>query len=158
MSSSPKESERVLRVSTDDVPPDRRQAYWQEAIARLHLAVDLDPDRSAGFSAALTAVALDDVNLVQMQTTAMAWKRPGRARDRGGEERCLFIVGQGGQVDLEQDDRQVAVGSGDMVLIDSRLSCVFSVAAQASILALSLPRGALTERIGAIDGIAATQL
>jgi transcriptional regulator GlxA family with amidase domain len=44
------------------------------------------------------------------------------------------------------------------VLIDSRLPSTFVVPREASILALSVPRGALTERIGGIDGIAATQL
>jgi AraC family transcriptional activator of tynA and feaB len=158
VSPSPKESERVLRVSTDDVPPDRRQAYWQEAVARLYLTVDLDPDRSVDFAASLTAVALDNVNLVQLRTTAMAGSRPGRAKDSKGEERCLFVIGQGGEVELTQEDRRVAVGPGGMALIDSRLPCAFSVATHASILALSLPREALTERIGAIDGIAAAQL
>ena len=158
MSSSPKESERVLHVSTNDVPPDRRHAYWQEAVARLYLTIDLDPDRSTDFAASLTAVSLDDINLVQLRTTAMAGRRAGRARDRSGEERCLFIIGQGGEVELAQEDRRVAAGPGDMVLIDSRLPCTFSVATEASILALSLPREALIQRVGGIDGIAATQL
>ncbi len=158
MSSAPKESERVLRISTDDVPAARRQAYWREAVTGLYLPLDLDPDRSADLAASLAAVALDDVNLVQLRTTAQAGRHAARAKDRGGAERCLFIIGQGGEVELAQEDRRIAVGPGGMALIDSRLPCEFSVAREATILALSLPRDALTQRIGGIDGVAAVQL
>jgi AraC-like DNA-binding protein len=158
VASSARESERVLHISTEDVPPERRPAYWQDAIARFYVTLDLDPDRSAAFAATLTAIALDDVNLVRLTTTAQGGRRPGRLRDSHGDERCLFIIGQDGQVDLTQEDRHVAVGPGDMVLIDSRLPSAFDVPREATILALSVPREALTQRLGAIDGVAATQL
>ncbi len=151
-------SGRIVTASTENVPRDRRREYWEEAIARVHLRIEVVPKADTDFAASLFAVQLDDVTLVQVTSSAHSGRRSERSKDEQGQERCFFIAAQRGQIMLRQETREALLQPGDMALLDSRLSSEYSAADSIAFLGVSFPRAALTERIGGLERLNATVL
>jgi AraC-like DNA-binding protein len=151
-------SGRIVTASTEDVPRERRRAYWEEVVARVHLRMEMAPKEDTDFSASLIAVALDDVHLVQVTSTAQSGRRAERVKDEQGRERCLFIAAQRGRIELRQGTWESQLAPGDMALLDPRVASEYAVPDEAAFLGVSFPRAALTERIGGLERLGATTL
>ena len=151
-------SGRIVTASTEDVPRERRRAYWAEVVARVHLRMEMVPQDDSAFSASLIAASLDDVNLIQVHSTAQSGRRAERVKDEQGRERCLFIAAQRGRIELRQGSWESLLGPGDMALLDPRLSSEYAVPGDVAFLVVSFPRAALTERLGGLVRLGATSL
>jgi AraC-like DNA-binding protein len=103
-------------------------------------------------------VSLDEVSLVQVNTTAQSGRRAERVRDEQGRERCLFIAAQRGRIELRQGAWESLLEPGDMALLDPRVATEYAVPGEAAFLAVSFPRGALTERLGGLERLGAAAL
>jgi AraC-like DNA-binding protein len=151
-------SGRIVTASTEDVPRDRRREYWAEVVARVHLRMEMNPEADSDFAASLIAVSLDDVNLVQVTSSAQSGRRNERVTDEQGRERCLFIAAQRGQVSLRQGTWESRLDAGDMALLDPRIASEYAIPDGTAFLGVSFPRAALTERIGGLDRLTATAM
>jgi AraC family transcriptional activator of tynA and feaB len=151
-------SGRIVTASTEDVPRERRRAYWAEVVARVHLRMEMVPKPETDFTASLIAVSLDDVSLVQVNSTAQSGRRAERVKDEQGRERCLFIAVQRGRIELRQGTWEALLSPGDMALLDPRISSEYALPDEAAFLGVSFPRAALTERIGGLERLGATTL
>jgi AraC-like DNA-binding protein len=143
----------ILTGSTDEVPPQHRLAHWQELINRVHLRVEMTPKAKTAFTASLFGIALGDINLIQVTASAHSGRRRGGAKDAVGLERCLFMAAQRGVLTLRQDRRELVLMPGDLALIDPRLPIEYTAPDRVMFLGVSLPRQALTQRIGSLERV-----
>jgi len=158
MSSSLRMSGRIVTASTEDVPRERRRAYWEDIVARVHLRMEMAPQLDSDFTATLVAVSLDDLDLVQVNSTVHNGRRAERVKDEQGRERCLFIAVQRGRIELRQGVWESSLGPGDMALLDPRVSSEYALPEEAAFLGVSFPRAALTERLGGLERMGAATL
>lgn len=141
-------SGRVVAASTDDVPRERRARYWEEVIAGVHLPLEIETPQDSDFSASVVAIALADINLLQITCTAHIGRCGRLTKDEQGLERCLFVAAQRGQIVLRQGEREIELGPGDMALTESHTAMEYSVADHVTLLCMSFPSNDLMQRLG----------
>lgn len=144
-----------LTLSTDDVPPAQRLAYWQECIARVYLSISIAPLGEQPFGAKLRAHKLHDITVAEVTTTGQTGKRTVQA---SADERCLLLINLGGDVHVRHNDRDVSLLRHDMTVIDSRLPSEYWIPEGASMLSVNMPRRALAERFPMTNLFAAAKL
>lgn len=132
-----------LTFSTDDVPLAQRPAYWEECVARVYLALSIQPLGEAPFRAALKANTVHDITVAHSTTTAQSGQRFVQPAQ---DERCLLLINLSGTIHLRHNDRDVSLGRNDMTVIDSRLPSQYSIPEGAATLAVNMPRQALVDR------------
>lgn len=144
--------------STAGVRPQDRFDFWHAAARQYLIDHDARADCRLNFEARLGAAALGGLNLISFETSPMIFSHTSRhaAQDTGDE---LFVCRQlAGSLHLEQDHRQVALGSGDMALLDPRLPYSGRFSSGSGLLVVKLPRQRLEARIGRTHGMIARRI
>jgi AraC-like DNA-binding protein len=133
--------------STDDIRPADRFDSWHEVACRHVIDHDARPDCRSSFEATLYEASLEELVLFSIETSPLTLAHTERHIATTSDN--LFVCRQlTGVFRLEQDERKVALGAGDMTLIDPRFCYTGRRGERASTLILKVPRRRLEARVG----------
>jgi AraC-like DNA-binding protein len=136
----------VLRFSTDELPQEKRIAFWTEVVGRQLIKVEFDEIPEAPFSQ--TAV-LQNLPGLSMITGVGGGYRVRRTREftvKGNDDFILKIHLEGsGQ--FSQFGRDVTIGSGEAVLLSGKDVFSALIPVPVRYIAIGVPRHALWSRV-----------
>jgi AraC family transcriptional regulator, positive regulator of tynA and feaB len=154
------ESEITVKTvfSTLDVHPRDRFDYWHGVACANIVDHESHPECRQTFEAELQSGVVADIGLVLFKNSPMTvFRSPQHVKKVNSDE--LFVGRQlAGSLVLEQDCREVILGSGDIALIDPRLPYGAKFSAGSRLLLLKFPRRLLEARIGGTQGMTACSI
>jgi len=134
--------------STSNVEPRLRFDYWHDVACKELIQHDSVPDDRMAFSAILRRGTLSAAEVILYDHSAETVSHSLRhvtSADTGH----LFLCRLGlGRFRLDQVDRTGVLESGDMVLLDPRLTYAAAFPESSRVLVLKLPRLLVTDRLG----------
>jgi AraC-like DNA-binding protein len=138
-----------LRFSTDALPERERIAAFRELYGRKMLRLEIEPQSDTPFHADFALRVLPGVGIV---SSASSLLRVGRTREllADSDDNLILQIASTGGV-ASQLGREVDVGPGDAVLLSAADIGHFTYASAPEILAVSLPRAALTPLLRDFD-------
>jgi AraC-like DNA-binding protein len=134
-------------LSTEQVPPHERLAYWREVICAVFIQLDVTQTVSGRFRGAVRTTRAGAMTSTRILTDPMIAERSPRTLRAAEEDRCLLALQLHGRTLGSQDGRQVVLNPGDLALFDSRRSYLVDFQGERfDHLVLQFPHAALTER------------
>lgn len=134
--------------STSNVQPHERFDLWHAVACQAIVKHSSTPESRRTFEAEIEIGTFSDIGLVSFATSAMAVSRTAQ-HIAHAESDDLFVCRQiAGNLALEQDDRRVLLGTGDMTLLDPLLPYTARFSSSSKLLLVKLHRRALEARIG----------
>ena len=107
-------------VSTDQVRPAERHAFWTEAICRTFASVETRPLGSAAVSGHFEYVEMGEARLVRFDSSPQCYRRDARLVNRDGTDEFMFDFQCFGQSSLTQGANEGTIAPGYGVLYDAR--------------------------------------
>src|SRR5262249_31922147 len=107
-------------VSTDQIRPSERQAFWTDAISRSFAPVETRPLGSAGVSGHFDFVELGAAKLVRFDSSSQCYSRDARLVSRAGSDEFMFDFQRRGSSLMRQAGNEAAIEPGQGVLYDAR--------------------------------------
>jgi AraC family transcriptional regulator, positive regulator of tynA and feaB len=133
--------------STADARPADRFYSWHEVACRYLIDHDARPDCQLSFEAALSQASLEELALFCVETSPLTVVH-GERHIATSDDDLLVCRQLTGVLRLEQGDRKVALGAGDMTLVDPRFCYTGRRCEGARTLVLKIPRRRLEARVG----------
>jgi AraC-like DNA-binding protein len=134
-------------LSTEQVPPHERIAYWREVICAVFIQLDVTQTVSGRFRGAVRTTRAGSMTSTRIRTDPMIAERSPRHLRTAQDDRCLLALQLRGRTRGSQDGRQVVLGPGDLALFDSRRAYrVDFHGDRFDHLVLQFPHAALAER------------
>ncbi|WP_225727286.1 MULTISPECIES: helix-turn-helix domain-containing protein [unclassified Nocardia] len=109
---------RGIRLSTEDVEPAIRLDYWRRVMRDHLVEVDLRGPRGAEVCGRMVVGDLGAVRVVHMLNPPGESARTERLIRRADSDHLVVYVHQNGYCTIQQDDREVRLRPGDVVLVD----------------------------------------
>ncbi len=144
-------------ISTADVAPQRRSAFWHEAIASAYFPLDLEFRDAAHFEGALSNWEMGGVSLSRLTSGALQYKRLAHHFRAEREEHFLVTVPAQSEIYFAQGGRDVRCHPGGFILERSHEPYEFSHDDAADLWVLKVEAKALTLRLRAPDRFCSLQ-
>jgi AraC-like DNA-binding protein len=135
--------------STADLRPQDRFDAWHEVASRTILPHDAAPKDQATFQGEIEFGQIDKVRLLTWQATPMKVECNAAHIEKTASDDLMLLRFARGHCWSEQDDGRIVPQIGDMVLFDPMQPYTAGFEKSTLIEAMTVPRRALTERIGA---------
>jgi len=134
-------ADRVRRLSTDDVDPQRALAYWVDSVGRTLLELDIDTARREAFRATLQQSEFGPgrLNFIEASEQWMQRTRQSISRSRSSASFHLLQLRRG-EFALSQYAREVTIRAGECVLIDSKEPCRLTCPRDTACISLEFPQ------------------
>ena len=141
---------RLLRFSTDALPPHARLDAWREILSRKLIGVAIEPLTRRPFRAKATLRAQHGLCMgAGLIGASIHHRSPGLvARDN---DDLVLLVNLKGPFGLTQGDRELTLGEGDASLISCTQTGTFVRSAPGRLLCIRMPRDALVQLTPNID-------
>jgi AraC-like DNA-binding protein len=107
-------------VSTDQVHPAERKAFWTEAICRSFANVETRPLGSSAISGHFEFVEIGRARLVRFDSSPQCYSRDARLVSRAGADEFMFDLQRRGRSSLVQAANEGSIQPGYGVLYDAR--------------------------------------
>jgi AraC-like DNA-binding protein len=107
-------------VSTDQVRPAERHAFWTDAICRTFASVETSPLASVPVSGHFEYVEAGKARLVRFESSPQCYRRNARLVSRDGADEFMFDFQRCGQSSLTQGANEGTIAPGFGVLYDAR--------------------------------------
>ncbi|MBG6093104.1 helix-turn-helix domain-containing protein [Actinomadura viridis] len=134
-------------LSTEQVPPRDRVAYWHEVICSTFIKLDVAQTGGGMFRGMVRNHQIGPIQATRILTDPMTAERSRRHLRSAEEDVCLLALQLRGRTVGRQDGRQAVLEPGDLALFDStRPYLVDFQGRQFDHLVLQFPRAALRER------------
>jgi AraC-like DNA-binding protein len=133
-------------VSTDQVRPAERHAFWTEAICRTFASVETRPIASAAVSGHFEYVEMGEARLVRFDSSPQCYRRDARLVSRDGADEFMFDFQRCGQSSLTQGANEGTIAPGFGVLYDARRpfeDALYGEDGRAEVLIATVPAAAL---------------
>ena len=133
-------------VSTDQVRPAERHAFWTEAICRTFASVETWPIASAAVSGHFEYVEMGKARLVRFDSSPQCYRRDARLVSRDGADEFMFDFQRFGQSSLTQGANEGTIAPGYGVLYDARRpfeDALYGRDGRAEVLIATVPAAAL---------------
>jgi AraC family transcriptional regulator, positive regulator of tynA and feaB len=134
--------------STAEVHPRDRFDYWHDVACENLVGHSSRPASRRTFEAEIECGMLADIGLVLFENSPMQVARTARHIGRSDGDDLLVCRQVAGGLALEQDDRQVTLEAGDVILLDPLLPYVARFSKGSKMLVLKVPRRDLEARVG----------
>ncbi len=128
------------RWTTDGVPDQQIESYWQDCVRRSLLALDIDVDVTGGFSGTIQRRLIGrlQVNLVSVQGTQILRRTPSIIA-RCAHPRYVLIRMRAGQGWLRHRSGETPLLKDECVLLDSRDPYELTIGGRSESLSFHLP-------------------
>ncbi|MES9536567.1 helix-turn-helix domain-containing protein [Actinomadura sp. NPDC000600] len=134
-------------LSTEQVPPRDRIAYWHEVICSTFIQLDVAQTSGGRFRGMVRNHQVGPIQATRILTDPMTAERSRRHLRSAEEDVCLLALQLRGRTVGHQDGRRAVLEPGDLALFDStRPYLVDFQGPQFDHLVLQFPRAALSER------------
>ncbi len=133
-------------MTTDEVAPEERFAYWREAICDVFVQLDAEPVDDAPFDGTIVSSAIGSVELSDVVADAQHVERSPRQISKAREDLCLVSLQTAGVGLISQDGRSVLLRPGDFALYDATRPYTLDFRASFGQLVYQFPRASLVER------------
>jgi AraC family transcriptional activator of tynA and feaB len=134
--------------STAEVHPRDRFDYWHDVACVNLVGHSSRPASRRNFEAEIECGALADIGLVRFENSPMHVARTARHIATSDCDDLLVCRQVAGGLALEQDDRQVTLEAGDVVLLDPLVPYAAGFLKGSKMLVLKIPRRDLEARVG----------
>ena len=137
----------VESISTESLPPQRRAAFWNEAVCETFTQLEAHPYDLPRFNASLQRVELGELTLARALSRA-SLVRHSQARARRTEEQVFLLHLQAGGDSINlQDGREAVLRTGDFTICDSARPYDVRFDALNDMLVLRIPAASLRMRL-----------
>jgi AraC-like DNA-binding protein len=109
-----------ISVSTDEIHPAERQAFWTEAIGRTFAPVETRPLGSAQVGGHFEFVEIGRAKLVRFESSPQCYSRDARLVSRAGSDDFMFDFQRRGRSAMVQGKNEGTIAPGFGVLYDAR--------------------------------------
>jgi AraC family transcriptional activator of tynA and feaB len=109
-----------ISVSTDQVHPAERKAFWTEAICRSFANIETRPLGSTSISGHFEFVEIGRARLVRFDSSPQCYSRDARLVSRAGSDEFMFDLQRRGRSSLVQAANEGDIQPGYGVLYDAR--------------------------------------
>ena len=109
-----------VSVSTDQIHPAERHAFWTEAISRSFAPIETRPLGSATVSGHFEFVEIGAAKLVRFDSSPQIYRRDARLVSRAGSDEFMFDFQRRGQSSMVQGRNEGTIAPGHGVLYDAR--------------------------------------
>lgn len=106
-------------LSTADVTPAQRLAYWSDAVCATYVQLECDAAFDGPFEGEIAVDRLAALALTRVSSTAQVVRRTPSLIARADEDRFLVSIQTAGRGVISQDGRDALLGPGDFALYDS---------------------------------------
>ena len=144
--------------STTDVDPRHRFDYWHSVACENLVGHSSTPQCRQTFNAELEAGMLADMGLVLFENSPMDVARTAKHITQSQSDELFICRQAAGLLELEQNDRQLVLGVGDVTLLDPLLPYIARFSAASKLLVVKVPRRALAARVGRTRELTAISL
>jgi AraC-like DNA-binding protein len=107
-------------VSTDQIHPAERHAFWTEAISRSFAPIETRPLGSATVSGHFEFVEIGAAKLVRFDSSPQLYRRDASLVSRAGSDEFMFDFQRRGQSAMVQGRNEGTIAPGHGVLYDAR--------------------------------------
>ena len=107
-------------VSTDQIHPAERHAFWTEAISRSFAPIETRPLGSVTVSGHFEYVEIGAAKLVRFDSSPQIYRRGARLVSRAGSDEFMFDFQRRGQSTMVQGRNEGMITPGHGVLYDAR--------------------------------------
>jgi AraC family transcriptional activator of tynA and feaB len=107
-------------VSTDQIRPAERHAFWTEAICRSFANVETRPIGAATVSGRFEFVEIGNAKLVRFDSSPQCYSRDARLVSRAGSDEFMFDFQRRGRSSMVQAGNESTIQPGYGVLYDAR--------------------------------------
>ena len=141
----------VVRFSTDDFAPRDRFAVWRDAVGRGLLSVEVEQAGDGPFQATATMRAIGPIKMLSATTSGLIYRRPpGLVQN----DDLIFSLGATkGSLAQQRSREACAAEDGDALLMLGAEWSMVARADEGSVLALRLPRAALTASVRNVEDL-----
>ena len=137
----------IESISTENLPPQRRAAFWNEAVCETFTQLEAHPYDPPQFNASLQRVDLGEMTLARALSRA-SLVRHSRARARRTDEQVFLMHLQAGGDSINfQDGREAVLRTGDFTLCDSARPYDLRFDSLNDMLVLRIPAASLRMRL-----------
>jgi AraC family transcriptional regulator, positive regulator of tynA and feaB len=109
-----------ISVSTDDIHPAERHAFWTEAIGRTFAPVETRPLGATQVSGRFEFVEIGRAKLVRFDSSPQCYSRDARLVSRAGSDEFMFDFQRRGRSAMVQGKNEGMIAPGFGVLYDAR--------------------------------------
>jgi AraC-like DNA-binding protein len=109
-----------ISVSTDQIRPAERHAFWTEAISRSFAPIEIAPLGSVMVSGRFEFVEIGAAKLVRFDSSPQCYRRDAKLVSRAGSDEFMFDFQRRGQSSMVQGRNEGTIEPGHGVLYDAR--------------------------------------
>ena len=142
-------------ISTDQVAPRDRGAFWREQICDVFVELDCET-LAESFSGAIRDHKMGALQLSQVVASPHAVTRSKRQLARTNDDCLLVSLQMSGSCLVEQDGRSARLGPGDMAMYDSTRCYQLHFSGGFEQLVLKIPRATFSDYVAASEHVTAT--
>ncbi|HKY87791.1 MAG TPA: helix-turn-helix domain-containing protein [Pseudorhodoplanes sp.] len=110
----------TIAVSTDQIRPAERQAFWTEAICRSFAHIETRPIGASTVSGRFEFVYMGDAKLVRFDSSPQCYRRDARLVSKAGSDEFMFDFQRRGRSSMAQAGSESTIEPGFGVLYDAR--------------------------------------
>jgi len=144
-------------LSTDDVPLERRLAYWVDAVCSLYCDLECEPPPGGNISGSVEFRGIGDLTFTWVRSNGLAIRRTAERIRAGREDTHLMVLlPRKGSFVLHQGGRETSVQRGDFVFHDCARPYELRFGApDHALYALRMPRNLLARHVRNLDDLTA---
>ncbi|MEU8543838.1 helix-turn-helix domain-containing protein [Streptomyces sp. NPDC048717] len=129
-------------LSTADVPPAERAAFWQAAVTDTFVPMDVTLLEEFPAPATITGHALGDLRVARVHAGPQRMERGPGAIARGGADRLALTLQHHGTARMAHEDRLVELRPGTFAVTDVGLPCTAEFPEEFAFTVFHWPRAA----------------
>jgi len=148
---------KLRSISTNEVAPKLRAAFWREQICDVFVELDCDP-LDDGFYGSIKDHSSGSLQLSQVISAPQAVCRSKRQLARTSDDCLLISLQISGSCQVEQDGRSARINPGDMAMYDSTRCYQLLFSECFEQLVLKLPRSTLADYLATPERVTATRI
>lgn len=134
--------------STEGIHPRNRFDYWHEVACKSIVGHDSRPRDRPTFEAALKCVEVAEMQIIEFENSPMHFSRTPRNIAHSPDDFVLICQQIAGQMELDQNGRQVLLPAGEITIIDPRRPYVGQFVSKSRTMVFKVPWRALGARLG----------
>jgi AraC-like DNA-binding protein len=143
--------------STNKVTEMQRFDYWQDVVCKHCIPAASDSTFRENFEADIVGRSIGSLAVSRMSGPEHSWTRDIHSIRTGPEDNLWLSYMERGVGVLQQNNRTVVQGDGDMVLYDAARPFTYSIAPE-SLYIVRIPRELLRHRTARAENLVATSL
>jgi AraC family transcriptional regulator, positive regulator of tynA and feaB len=155
---TPAAAPEVITATTAGLADRDKFDFWHDVVCRTVVDLECRPQGKDQFDASVQGVRFNAFSLSSIEATAHRVSRLPSGISRSGSDALIFNFVVAGRALAEQDGRSVVLGPGDGAVCDAERPYTLRFDNAFKVLAVKLPRAALSHRAASVHRVTALSL